>query len=157
MLGYLGRSDSQYGHQQWRRQWATCTLTEYTNGYSRDLDLLLQRLLYPLVSIITRSSPSQSLILVQPSLIVHEMAHATGLSHLYPAVPIMNSLAMVSMLLLIPSFWKTRIIALVAVVSWLFLGNFLYFVGMIYWRGHANDAPVFASICELFISSSNET
>jgi hypothetical protein len=84
------------------------------------------------------------------------MAQAVGLSHLYPAVPIMNFLAMVSLLLLIPSFWKTRIIALVAYVGWLFLANLLQFISMIHWRGHTNDAPVFASICESFISSSNE-
>jgi Pheromone A receptor len=63
---------------------------------------------------------------------------------------------MVSMLLLIPGFWKTRIVALVALVGWLFLANLLYFIGMIYWRGHTNDAPVFAFICESLISSSNE-
>ena len=84
------------------------------------------------------------------------MTEAVGVSHLYPAVPIMNFLAMVSLLLLIPGFWKTRIVALVALVGWIFLGNLLYFIGMIYWRGHTNDAPAFASICELLISS-NET
>jgi hypothetical protein len=83
------------------------------------------------------------------------MAQAVGLSHLYPAVPIMDFLAMVSMLVLIPGFWKTRIVALVALVGWLFLDNLLSFVGMIYWRGHTNDAPVVASISESLISSSN--
>jgi hypothetical protein len=96
--------------------------------------------------------PSPS-ILIYPSLIVHEMEQAIGLSRLYPTVPIMNVLAMVSLLLLIPGFWKTRIIALVAIVSWFFLGNLLFFIGIIYWRGHTNDAPVLASICESFISS----
>jgi prepilin signal peptidase PulO-like enzyme (type II secretory pathway) len=85
------------------------------------------------------------------------MAQPVGLSHLYPAVPIMNFLAMVSMLLLIPGFWKTRIIALVALVGWLFVANLLSFIGMIHWREHTNDAPVLASICESFISSSNKT
>jgi hypothetical protein len=85
------------------------------------------------------------------------MAQATGFSHLYPALPIMNFLAMVSMLLLIPAFWKTRIVALVALVGWMFVGNLLNFIGMIHWRGHTNDALVLASICESFISSSNKT
>jgi hypothetical protein len=82
------------------------------------------------------------------------MAQAIGLSHLYPALPIMNFLAMVSMLLLVPGFWKTRIVTL---VGWLFVANLLNFIGMIHWRGHANDAPVFASLCESFVSSSNKT
>jgi Pheromone A receptor len=85
------------------------------------------------------------------------MTGAVGVSHIYPTVPIMNFLAMVSLLLLIPGFWKTRIVALVALVGWLFLTNLLNFIGMIHWRGHTNDAPVFASICESFVSSSNET
>jgi Pheromone A receptor len=79
------------------------------------------------------------------------MAEAIGLSHLYPAVPIMNFLAMVLLLLLVLSFWKTRIVALVALPFWLFFSNLHSFTGMIYWRGHTNDAPVFASICESFI------
>jgi hypothetical protein len=79
------------------------------------------------------------------------MAEAIGLSRLYPAVPIMNFLAMVLLLLLMPGFWKTRIVALVALPCWFFLGNLLSCTGMIYWRGHTNDAPVFASICESFI------
>jgi formate hydrogenlyase subunit 4 len=83
------------------------------------------------------------------------MAQATGLSHLYPAVPIMNFLAMVLLLLLIPAFWKTRIVALVALVGWLFVANLLDFISMIHWRGHTNDAPVLASICESFVSSDN--
>jgi Pheromone A receptor len=81
------------------------------------------------------------------------MEQAIGLSRLYPTIPIMNFFAMVSLLLLIPGFWKTRIVALVALVGWLFLANLLPFIGMIYWRGHTNDAPVFASICESFIST----
>jgi hypothetical protein len=85
------------------------------------------------------------------------MTEAVGLSYLYPVVPIMNVLAMVSLLLLFPGFWKTRIVALVAPVGWIFLGNLLYFIGMIYWRGHTNDALVLASICKSFISFSNET
>jgi Pheromone A receptor len=85
------------------------------------------------------------------------MAEAMGLSHLYPVVPIMSFLAMVSMLLLIPGFWKTRIVALVALVGWMFLVNLLHFIGMIRWRGHTNDAPVLAYICESLIRSSNET
>jgi hypothetical protein len=85
------------------------------------------------------------------------MTEAVGFSHLYPALPIVNFLPMVSLLLLIPGFWKTRMVALVALVGWIFLGNLLYFIGMIHWRGHTNDAPVLASICESFISSSNET
>jgi hypothetical protein len=85
------------------------------------------------------------------------MAQAIGVSHLYPAVPIMNFLAMVLLPLLIPGFWKTRIVALVALICWLFLGNLLSFIGMIYWRGHTDDAPVLASICESFISFSNQT
>jgi hypothetical protein len=92
-----------------------------------------------------------------PPLVVHEMAQATGLSHLYPVVPIMNFLAMASMLLLIPAFWKTRIVALVALVSWIFVTNLLNFIGMIHWRGHTNDAPVLASTRESFISPSNKT
>jgi len=80
-----------------------------------------------------------------------EMTEAVGLSHLYPALPIMNFIAMVLALLLVPAFWKTRIVALVALVGWLFLTNSLKFIGMIYWRGHTNDALVFASICEPFI------
>jgi hypothetical protein len=59
------------------------------------------------------------------------MAQAVRLSYLYPAVPIMNFLAMVSLPLLIPGFWKTRIFALVALVEWLFLAKLLYFIGMI--------------------------
>jgi hypothetical protein len=85
------------------------------------------------------------------------MEQAVGFSYLYPALPIMNFLAMVSLLLLIPAYWKTRIVAPVAVVGWHFLVCFLNFIGMIYWRGHTNDAPVLASICESFISSSNKT
>jgi hypothetical protein len=83
------------------------------------------------------------------------MAEATGLSHLYPAVPIMNFLAMVSLALLIPGFWKTRIVAPVALIGWLLLGNLLYFISLIHWRGHTNDTPIFASICESFISFLN--
>jgi prepilin signal peptidase PulO-like enzyme (type II secretory pathway) len=82
------------------------------------------------------------------------MTEAVGYSHLSPAVPILSFLAMVSMLLLIPSFWKTRIVALVALVGWLFVVNLINFTGMIHWRGHTNDAPVLASICESFVSSS---
>jgi hypothetical protein len=90
-----------------------------------------------------------------PPLIVHEMIQ--GLSHLYPALPIVTFIAMVSLLLLIPGFWNTRIVALVAVFGWLFLANLLNFIGMIYWRGHTNDAPVLASIRESCIPSSDET
>jgi Pheromone A receptor len=85
------------------------------------------------------------------------MTEVVGVSHLYPVVPTMNFLAMVSSLLLIPGFWKTRIVAVVALVAWLFVANLLSFIGMIHWRGHTNDAPVFASICESFAASSNET
>ena len=80
------------------------------------------------------------------------MAEAIGCSHLYPAVPIMNLVAMVSLALLIPGFWKTRTVAPVALVGWFFLGNLLRFVGMIHWRGHTNDVPVLAFIRESFIS-----
>jgi Pheromone A receptor len=76
------------------------------------------------------------------------MTGALGYSHLYPAIPIMNFLAMVSMLLLLPGFWKTRIVALVALVGWLFITNLVYFISTIHWRGHTNDAPVLASTCE---------
>ena len=86
-----------------------------------------------------------------------EMTEAVGLSHLYPALPIMHFIAMVLMLLLIPAFWKTRIVALVAIVGWFFLINSLKFICMIYWKGHTNDAPVLASIGESFVSSSNKT
>jgi Pheromone A receptor len=79
------------------------------------------------------------------------MAEAIGLSHLYPAVPILNFLSIVLLLLLVPGFWKTRIVALVALPAWLFIGNFLSFTRMIHWRGHTNDAPVLGSICESFI------
>jgi Pheromone A receptor len=85
------------------------------------------------------------------------MTGAVGFSHLYPAVPIMNFFAMVSMLLLVPAFWKTRIVALVALVGWLFVANLINFIGMIHWRGHTNDALVLASICESSVSSSNKT
>jgi Pheromone A receptor len=105
----------------------------------------------------TKTDSPHAILDPPPPLVVHEMAPATGVSHLYPVLPVMNFLAMVLMLLLIPGFWKTRIVALVALVGWIFVTNMLYFIGMIHWRGHTNDAPVLASICELFISSSSET
>jgi hypothetical protein len=92
-----------------------------------------------------------------PPLVLADMTEAIGYSHLYPAIPIMNLVAMVSLALLIPGFWKTRIVAPVAVVGWLFLGNWLNFIGMVHWRGHTNDVPVLAFICESFISFLNET
>jgi hypothetical protein len=79
------------------------------------------------------------------------MAEDIGVSRLYPAVPILNFFAMALLSLVVPSFWKTRIVALVALPGWIFVANFLSFTRMIHWRGHANDAPVLAYICESFI------
>jgi hypothetical protein len=89
---------------------------------------------------------NMSLVSAEP-----EMGEAVGGSHLYPIVPIMNFLSMVLTLLLLPGFWKTRIVALVSVVGWIFIGNLAFFLSMIHWRGHTNDALVWASICKLVI------
>jgi uncharacterized membrane protein len=79
------------------------------------------------------------------------MAEAVGLSYLYPALPIMNFFSMALLLLLIPGFWKTRIVALVSHVSWIFVGNLLSFITMIEWRGNTNDAPIWADFCEFIL------
>jgi hypothetical protein len=79
------------------------------------------------------------------------MEGARGLAHLYPVVPIMNFLSMLLLLLIIPGFWRTRIVALVSLVIWIFVGNLVSFLCKIYWRGHTNDAPVWATIRESVI------
>jgi hypothetical protein len=84
-------------------------------------------------------------------LIFAKMAEAVGLSHLYPAVPIMNFFSMALLVLLLPGFWKTRVVALVSLISWIFVGNLLSFITMIEWRGNANDAPIWADFCELIL------
>lgn len=74
------------------------------------------------------------------------MVKSVGLSFLYPTIPILCGISILLLLALLPGFWKTRIFALVALVSWLIIGNLLILIGMIGWHGNTHDAPIFANI-----------
>lgn len=72
-----------------------------------------------------------------------------GLSDFYPVLPIFFVISLVLLILPIWGFIRGRNTAVLFYIAWLFLGNAIYYVNMLVWRGSVIDyAPVYCDISE---------
>jgi pheromone a factor receptor len=74
---------------------------------------------------------------------------AAGLADFYPALPILFVISLVLLVLPVWGFIRGKNTPVLFYVAWLFLGNAIYFVNMLVWRGSVvHLAPVYCDIGE---------
>lgn len=83
--------------------------------------------------------------------IVYFCHMAAGLSSFFPVLPIFFIISIVLLLLPVPGFVRGRNVAVLFYITWLLLGNAVYFINMLVWRGIVIDvAPIYCDIGEHF-------
>ncbi|KAG8753106.1 hypothetical protein FRC14_006424 [Serendipita sp. 396] len=74
----------------------------------------------------------------------------SGLSHLFPVIPILATVSIVCCLLVFRSFLKTHVFALVYYLWLLLIGNVLLLVNTCVWRRSVVNVPIYADIVARF-------
>ncbi|KAG8859018.1 hypothetical protein FRC20_011912 [Serendipita sp. 405] len=73
-----------------------------------------------------------------------------GLSHIFPAVPILAAISIVCCILVLRSFLKTHVFAFVYYLWLLIIGNALLLINTCVWRGSVVSIPIYADMVARF-------
>lgn len=72
---------------------------------------------------------------------------AAGLSSFFPALPVLFLISNIFLLVPVLSFVRGRNGAVLLYVFWIFVGNSIYFINMLVWKGNVgNHAPVYCDL-----------
>ena len=152
---------SDYAHPGWTSSLSTLTIGNKLSRSPRGILFLVHTIVHRHVITIRQSGLLPWATIVQNrrtenAIIYYKNANTAQTTHSllhmqHPELPFFSFISALLVILPLSCHWPTRNVAVLALMSWLFIANVIYGINSLVWAGNIrNSVPVWCDICQWF-------